>query len=152
MHNHEASSSSDEEGDGDMATDQIAAMLLEAEGLTTGLQIDPEVQREQEIMAEVARRRAERDPQLTAAKRKSDEIFRHFDADGDGYLNYSELKKLGIATGGELPKLAYDSICQEIGANPACGVTKELLLLMYTDAGLGDAHRDYNLIFGAEGS
>jgi hypothetical protein len=49
MHNHEASSSSDEEGDEDMATDQIAAMLLEAEGLTTGLQIDPEVQREQEI-------------------------------------------------------------------------------------------------------
>ena len=46
-----------------------------------------------------------------------------------------------------MPEAAYVSICQEIGAMPARGITKELLLLMYTDAGLGDAHRDYNLIF-----
>ena len=45
--------------------------------------------------------------------------------------------------------MAYNSICQEIGADHKKGVTKELLLLMYTDAGLGDAHRDYNLIFNS---
>ena len=33
------------------------------------------------------------------------------------------------------------------GANPAKGVTKALLLTMYTDASLGDAHRDHNLVF-----
>ena len=54
---------------------------------------------------------------------------------------------MGQATGGELQRAAYNSICQEIGADPSKGVTKALLLCMYTDAGLGDAHRDYNLIF-----
>ncbi len=149
MNNHEASSSSDEEGD-DAAMDEMCAGLLEAEGLTPGrqMEVDPEVQREQDIIAEVARRRAERD--ATVTKQKSDEIFQHFDVDGDSYLNYTELRKLGLATGGELPKPAYKSICEEIGANPAKGVTKELLLLMYTDAGLGDAHRDYNLIFARD--
>ena len=62
-------------------------------------------------------------------------------------MNYKELRALGLATGGELPQGVYRSVCEEIGADPSKGVTKELLLLMYTDAGLGDAHRDYNLVF-----
>ena len=131
-----------------MVMDSIAAAALEAEGLDPGqLVVSPEVQREQDIMAEVARRRQERD--ATATKRKSDEIFAHFDADRDGYLNFQELRALGSATGGELPQSAYGAICSEIGANPARGVTKELLLLMYTDAAMGDAHRDHNLIFNS---
>ena len=43
------------------------------------------------------------------------------------------------------------ALCEEIGANPANLVTKALLLTMYTDAGLGDAHRDHNMLFGPLG-
>ena len=48
-------------------------------------------------------------------KAQSDEIFDRFDLDKDGYLNYVELRSLGIATGGELPKASYDAVCEEIG-------------------------------------
>ena len=144
MNNHEAASSDEED---DAAMDELTTELLKAEGIEPGdMQVDPAVKREQDILAELARRRKEQDAGA-ATKRKSDEIFAHFDKDGDGHLNYAELRMLGQATGGELPENAYKQICQEIGANPAKGVSKELLLLMYTDAGLGDAHRDYNLIF-----
>ena len=155
----------------------LAEAVLESE-LEFGQvpQLDPAKQREQDIIAEVARRRKEME--ATATKKKSDEIFEHFDgkpttkhlqgwhcwpslltaisfnfvhcsADRDGYMNFQELRELGRATGGDLPRPAYVSICEEIGADPSKGVTKALLLLMYTDAGLGDAHRDYNLIFQA---
>ena len=144
MNQKEASSSSDEEDDDDPMIDTLANALLEAEG---PIEIDPEKQREQDIMAEVARRRAAMN--AAATKEKSDKIFERFDKDGDGFLNFKELKELGAATGGQLPREAYDSICGEIGADPRKGVTRELLLLMYTDASLGDAHRDYNLIFNA---
>ena len=66
-------------------------------------------------------------------------------------MNYEELRALGLATGGDLPEVAYVALCEEIGANPAKGVTKALLLTMYTDAGLGDAHRDHNMLFGPLG-
>mmetsp|Transcript_38165 Transcript_38165/g.76479 ORF Transcript_38165/g.76479 Transcript_38165/m.76479 type:complete len:147 (-) Transcript_38165:57-497(-) len=146
MNNAEASGSDDDDDD---KIDEVAAVLLEAEGLDAStMQVDASVQREQDIMAEVARRRMESD--ASATKRKSDEIFTHFDSDGDGYLNYTELCALGKATGGDLPQAAYGAICKEIGANPARGVTKELLLVMYTDAGMGDAHRDHNFVFKAQ--
>ena len=153
--NGEASGSDDGMSDDDMALDEIAQAVIDHEmredpegvGLTAA-EIAPTAaqQREQDIIAEVARRRAERD-EANAVKRKSDEIFDRFDADKDSYLSYNELRELGRATGGELPKAAYTSICEEIGADPSKGVSKALLLIMYTDAGLGDAHRDYNLIF-----
>ena len=143
--NAEASGSDD---DDDAVMDEMAAALVEAEGLAgakASIEVDPEVERQQEIMAEVARRRQALN--AAATKQKSDAIFERFDADRDGFLNYRELKNLGAATGGQLPRAAYTSICNEIGADPAKGVTRELLLLMYTDAGLGDACRDHNLIF-----
>lgn len=147
MNNGEASSSDDDDDD-DAAMDELAAAVIESEMSELGedlRNIDPEVQRERDIAAEVARRRSERD--AAATKTKSDAIFDRFDEDKDGLLNYRELKALGAATGGVLPRSAYTSICNEIGADPAKGVTRELLLTMYTDAGLGDAHRDHNLIF-----
>lgn len=119
--------------------DALAAAISESEGAQF---VEPEVTREQQVIAEVARRR-----DAAETKRKSDAIFDRFDADGDGYLNFDELRALGLATGGELPHPAFVAICEELGAAPHRGVTKSLLLTMYTDAGLGDAHRDYNLIF-----
>ena len=64
------------------------------------------------------------------------------------------LSAVRLQTGGELQRNMYNSICAEIGANPASGITKPLLLLMYTPgdeggAGFGDAFRDFNMIFGA---
>eukprot|EP00966_Prymnesium_polylepis_P126266 2920196-Prymnesium_polylepis.1 len=64
-----------------------------------------------------------------------------------GYLNFTELVALGAATGGELPEMAYCAICLEVGADAKKGVTRQELLTMYTDAGMGDANRDFNLIF-----
>ena len=150
MNQHESSGSDDDGSDNEDADMDklLAKAVLEAEMEDAPMQIDPETLRQQEIIAEVARRRAERDNNEAATKQKSDEIFERFDVDKDGYMNYEELRALGKATGGDLPNAAYISLCEEIGANPAKGVSKALLLTMYTDAGLGDAHRDYNIIFG----
>ena len=150
--NQAEASSSDDDMEDDPAIDELATAMLEDElgpGAAKAL-VDPEQQRQAEIMAEVARRRKEVQDLSAATREKSDAIFQHFDKDQDGYLNYSELRALGQATGGELPQIAYKSICDEIGADARKGVTKTLLLLMYTDAELGDAHRDYNLIFKTE--
>ena len=147
MNQNEASGSDDDmSGDEEHVMDELAAAVIESEGALPV--VDPRAQREQDIIiAEVARRRE----QQNTTRHKSDEIFERFDADGDGFLNYLELRALGKATGGDLPEAAYVAVCGEIGANPSKGVTKALLLTMYTDAGLGDAHRDYNLIFRGPG-
>jgi hypothetical protein len=148
----EASSSDDDMESEDQAMDEFAAAVLEEEmgpnfRDVIAANTNPDVRREQDIVAEVARRREalERGPAET--KRKSDEIFARFDADGDGHLNFDELRALGQATGGDLVQARYKMLCEEIGANPKKGITAALLLIMYTDAGLGDAHRDYNLVF-----
>ena len=150
MNQHESSGSDDDGSDNEDADADklLAKAVLEAEMEDAPMQVDPETLRQQEIIAEVARRRAERDNNTAATKRKSDAIFDRFDIDTDGFMNFQELRALGKATGGDLPHAAYLSLCQEIGANPDKGVSKALLLTMYTDAGLGDAHRDYNIIFG----
>ena len=79
----------DEEGHHgeDQAMDELVGAVLESEGIP---QLDPETQRQQDIIAEVNRRRAERDAaaQANETKRKSDEIFAHFDIDRDGYMNF----------------------------------------------------------------
>ena len=78
MHNHEAGSSDDDDDDDPKMDKALAAAVLEAEMEDFGeIPIDPEVARRQEIMAEVARRRKEMEGQTT--KKKSDEIFSHFD-------------------------------------------------------------------------
>ena len=151
MNQAEASGSDDDmdEEREEQVMDELAAAVLEEELGTSPLpDVDSNVRREQDIMAEVARRRQERDADAT--RKKSDAIFARFDVDRDGLLNFNELRALGLATGGDLPRVAYTSICQEIGADPNKGVTKSLLLTMYTDAALGDAHRDYNLIFARD--
>ena len=153
MNNAEAGSSSDEEEpEEDKAMDALTAAMLESEAEMTDSPpaISPEKQRELDIIAEVARRREAKNS-AAATQRKSDAIFDKFDIDRDGLLNYRELSALGRATGGDLPQPAYVSVCKEIGADPNKGVSRPLLLCIYTDAGLGDVHRDYNLIFGPGG-
>lgn len=146
MNQAEASGSDDDMESEEQAIDALAAAVLESEGIPKGgFETSANALRAEAIAAEVARRRNANDAAST--RRKSDAIFEHFDRDQDGYLNFKELRALGQATGGDLPHAAFASICEEIGANPSHGVTKALLLTMYTDAGLGDAHRDYNLIF-----
>ena len=56
-----------------------------------GLIVDPDKKREQDIMAEVARRRAALN-NAEATKRKSDAIFDRFDVDKDGYMNYEDIR------------------------------------------------------------
>lgn len=76
MHNAEASGSDDD--DDDRMDQALAAAVLESEVEEFGsMQVDPAVQREQDIVAEVARRRKEM--QGAATKKKSDEIFEQFD-------------------------------------------------------------------------
>ena len=145
MNNAEASGSDDDEDDPEFDK-ALAKAVLESEAEDCGpMHVDPELQRQNDIMAEVARRREAM--QIDSTKRKSDAIFEKFDVDKDGFLNLKELHALGQATGGDLPYPAYVSICQEIGADPAKGVPKPLLLVIYTDANMGDAHRDYNMLF-----
>ena len=79
MHNAEASGSDDSDEEEDVEMDKaLAEAVLESE-LEFGQvpQLDPAKQREQDIIAEVARRRKEME--ATATKKKSDEIFEHFD-------------------------------------------------------------------------
>ena len=110
------------------------------------LRVDPETARQMEIVEEVKRRRQQDEP--ARLRHKSDAIFGRFDVDGDGFLNFAELSVLGAATGGgELSQLAYGAVCHEIGADAARGVTCDELFKLYTDADMGDANRDYNLIF-----
>lgn len=106
---------------------------------------EPEPTREQLVVEELAKRR-----KLTGPARlrgKSDEIHRHFDRDGDGYLNYPELAALGRATGGELPEIAFGAVCMEVGADSSRGFTPEDLFRLYVEAGMGDVNRDHNLVF-----
>ena len=64
-------------------------------------------------------------------------------------MNYDELKAFGRATGGELTQDDYTSICEAIGADLSKGVTKPLLLIMYTDADedFGDIDEDFEVMF-----
>lgn len=130
------------------AIEEAAGSLLQELTIDGELQIDPEVVRRQEIMEEVARRRAAMDevPEVRL-RAKSDAIFAKFDTDADGFLGYLELRALGAATGGELSELAYGAICAEVEADAARGVSSDELFRMYTDAEVGDADRDYNLLF-----
>ena len=84
-------------------------------------------------------------------REKSDAIFAHFDVDQDGFLKYAELAALGSATGGNLPEIAFGAICEELNADPTKGIDRNALFCLYTDAGMGDVGRDYNLVFGSGG-
>ena len=118
----DAGSSSDEEPGADEA--RFIQEMCKEHG---SLKVDPEDVRRQEIMEEVARRRSakqqESADERARLRQKSDAIFGHFDADADGFLNYSELSALGAATGGgELSQLAYGAVCHEVGADAARGM------------------------------
>ena len=109
-----ASSSSDDGGD---ETPDEARFIEEMYKAHEKMKVDPETERQMEIVAEVARRREQDEP--ARLRVKSDAIFGRFDVDADGFLSFAELSALGEATGGgELSQLAYGAGCHEIGADP----------------------------------
>ena len=109
-----ASSSSDDGGD---ETPDEARFIEEMYKAHEKMKVDPETERQMEIVAEVARRREQDEP--ARLRVKSDAIFGRFDVDADGFLSFAELSALGAATGGgELSQLAYGAGCHEIGADP----------------------------------
>ena len=114
---------------------------------------DPEALRRHEIMEEVAARRAQQAGTTGLSLREmSDAIFGHFDANGDGFLCLDELNALGTATGGNpLTELAYRAVCAEAEADSSCGISRDALWLLYSDAGMGDPKRDFNMIFRSNG-
>ena len=62
------------------------------------------------------------------------------------------LNALGTATGGNpLTELAYRAVCAEAEADSSCGISRDALWLLYSDAGMGDPKRDFNMIFPSSG-
>ena len=113
-------------------------------------EVEPDSLRQQAIVAEVERRRAlSGNTGQQRLREKSDAIFGRFDLDCNGFLNYKEISLLGAATGGEIPEIAFGSICEEINEDPTHGISSNGLFKLYTTAGMGDADRDFNMIFRA---
>jgi hypothetical protein len=145
---HHSSPAEDEESIID-AFDQMLQNCSEMKGLKVDLVVPPAKQREQEVEEELERRREQQAAKSGKSRQreKSDALFDHFDVDRDGFLSYKELAALGKATGGDLPEIAYGAICGEVHADPKRGVSRDELFRLYTDAGMGNVARDYNLVF-----
>ena len=140
----EMAPASEPAADTDLQPDMEAAI----ESAAASLLKEMSGEREHELVEEV--QRAQAAPPLDALsdlREKSDAIFGRFDADGDGILCLEELNALSAATGGQpLTELAFRAVCAEVKTASA-GISREALWLLYTDAGMGDAKRDYNLVF-----
>merc|ERR1712227_310913 len=74
---------------------------------------------------------------------KAYRIFERFDDDGDGLLNYQELKELiaAVKHGDVLRLEAYIDICKTLEEDPALGITKEKLRTLYS-SGYSNLDRD----------
>ena len=63
-------------------------------------------------------------------------IHEHFDKDGDGYLNYEELRSLQLCTSGnDLDSSVYAMICSALGCQPHKGISIDALRLTYASEG-----------------
>ena len=89
-----ASSSSDDGGD---ETPDEARFIEEMYKAHEKLKVDPETARQMEIVAEVARRREQDEPERL--RHKSDAIFGRFDADADGKFSEGEIAAAAAAVG-----------------------------------------------------
>ena len=71
-----------------------------------------------------------------AFKDKVASLHEHFDRDGDGYLNHSELRGLQILTSGDdMPQGQYLMVCKGMGCDPNKGLSVEALKLVYASDG-----------------
>ncbi|KAL3913509.1 MAG: hypothetical protein SGILL_006459 [Bacillariaceae sp.] len=78
-------------------------------------------------------------------------LFDHFDADGDGYLKYEELRKLQAATDEVvLSEEMYVMACKALNCHPKTGVSLEALKFTYASEG-ADIEKDFETVFGEEG-
>ena len=77
-------------------------------------------------------------------------LHSHFDRDGDGYLNHSELRGLQLLTSGEEMNVAlYLMVCKSIGCDPTKGISLDGLRLVYAADG-SNVDEDYSKIFPAK--
>jgi len=74
-------------------------------------------------------------------------IFRMFDQDDNGYLNYAETNRLRTITGGSpFDEQVYkESVCPYFKADPGVGLTQEMVIKGYNEVP-GNLARDYMLL------
>ena len=82
--------------------------------------------------------------ELQRTEQLAELIFKAFDADGDGYHGLDDARALArVLTNSD------EGLCEELGANPADGLSLQQFTTIYTDSAFGaDAQKDYKKIFG----
>jgi Ca2+-binding EF-hand superfamily protein len=75
-------------------------------------------------------------------------IFERFDIDGDGFLNYQEIRSLisQVKNMSILSLEAYIDMCKTLSEDPALGIQKESLRTLY-QTGYSNLDRDYEILF-----
>mmetsp|Transcript_4017 Transcript_4017/g.7473 ORF Transcript_4017/g.7473 Transcript_4017/m.7473 type:complete len:136 (-) Transcript_4017:1176-1583(-) len=75
-------------------------------------------------------------------------LHSHFDRDGDGYLNHSELRGLQLLTSGnDMHQGQYVMVCKSMGCDPSKGLGLDALRLVYASDGTS-IEEDYLKVFG----
>jgi len=75
------------------------------------------------------------------------QLHEHFDADGDGYLSFEEIRSLQLLTSGaDMPPDQYVMVCRALGCHPTKGISLEALRLTYASEGT-DIDEDYRKVF-----
>ena len=87
---------------------------------------------------------------IQRAERIAQLIFQEFDADGDGYHSLDESRALThVLTDAEVSESDFAALCEDLGANPAEGLSLKQFSTIYTDSSFGaNAVQDYEKVFG----
>jgi chromosome segregation ATPase len=88
--------------------------------------------------------------ELQRTEQLAELIFKAFDADGDGYHGLDDARALArVLTNSDVTESDFEGLCEELGANPADGLSLQQFTTIYTDSAFGaDAQKDYKKIFG----
>ena len=74
-------------------------------------------------------------------------IHEHFDADGDGFLNYKELSSLQLITSGaDMTPEQYKHVCTMLDCHPDKGLSLDALRLTYAAEGT-NVEDDFKKVF-----
>ena len=75
------------------------------------------------------------------------ELHAHFDRDGDGYLNHSEIRGLQLITSGnDMDKGTYVMVCKSLACDPNRGLCVNALKIVYAAEGTS-IDDDYAKVF-----
>ena len=75
-------------------------------------------------------------------------LFKHFDRDNDGVLNYQELRELQLATSDDdMSRKEFAQVLKTFGVPANSGLSLQHLKLTYS-TGLSDLRSDYRKVFG----